>query len=377
MNKQRQRNCNLNKQPIRSMILSSTYLKPIREKTMGISINTNVAATKSGFYLANNHQALQKSMDRLSSGRRITEPADDAGGLAVSMKLESVIRRLRATSYNVSNAVSLLQVQDGVMKSAADIVTRIGELKAMHSDVTKSTSDKATYDGEFRELQGQLWDLAQTKFNGIALFGDLNDANGHPGTINVNNKAFATDSDGDGVVDDDDPLNVLELFTTEDGSSGPSVLIHQTLMLSGLTLAQDTNAETYIVDANGWDDTNTGSGLGGGPVDGTFSLANADPTTSTLSLDDLQMGFITQALQNLATMRATNGGKVRNLQYTLDNIETQITNHTAANGRIVDVDIARESSNLAKQQVLVQSAATMTAQANLINDVALMLIRGN
>ena len=98
------------------------------------------------------------------------------------MKLESVIRRLRATSYNVSNAVSLLQVQDGVMKSAADIVTRIGELKAMHSDVTKSTSDKATYDGEFRELQGQLWDLAQTKFNGIALFGDLNDANGDPGT---------------------------------------------------------------------------------------------------------------------------------------------------------------------------------------------------
>ena len=369
MNKQRQRNFHLNKKPIRSMILSSTYLKPIREKTMGISINTNVAATKSGFHLANNHQALQKSMDRLSSGRRITEPADDAGGLAVSMKLESVIRRLRATSYNVSNAVSLLQVQDGVMKSAADIVTRIGELKGMHSDVTKNSSDKATYDSEFRELQGQLWDLAQTKFNGIALFGDLNDANGDPGTTNVNNKAFA--------ADDEDPLNVLELFTTEDGSSGPSVMIHQTLMLSGLTLTQDTTAETYLVNANGWDDTNTGSGLGGGPVDGTFSLANDDPATSTLSLDDLQMGFITQALQNLATMRATNGGKVRNLQYTLDNIETQITNHTAANGRIVDVDIARESSNLAKQQVLVQSAATMTAQANLINDVALMLTRGN
>ena len=344
---------------------------------MGISINTNIPATRAGFHLANNHQAMQKSLDRLSSGKRITEPADDAGGLAVSMKIESLIKRLRATSYNVSNAVSFLQVQDGVLATAGKIVSRMGELKSMHSDITKNDSDKATYDSEFSDLQGQLWDIAQTKFNGIALFGDLNDANGDPGTTNVNNKAFATDSDLDGVVDDEDPLNILELFTTEDGNSGPSVMIHQTLMLSGLTLAQDTTAETYIVDDDGWDDSNPGSGLGGGPVTGTFSLANDDPATSTLSLDDLQMGFFTAALQNLATMRATNGGMVKNLQYTLDNIETQIINHQAANGRIMDVDVARESSNLAKQQVLVQSSASMTAQANLINDVALMLIRGN
>ena len=145
---------------------------------MGISINTNIAATRSGFYLANNHQAMQKSLDRLSSGKRITEPADDAGGLAVSMKIESLIKRLRATSYNVSNAVSLFQVQDGVLATAGKIVSRMGELKSMHSDVTKNDSDQAAYDSEFNDLQGQLWDMAQTKFNGIALFGDLNDAMG-------------------------------------------------------------------------------------------------------------------------------------------------------------------------------------------------------
>jgi flagellin len=61
---------------------------------MGISINTNIPATRAGFHLANNHQAMQKSLDRLSSGKRITEPADDAGGLAVSMKIESLIKRL-------------------------------------------------------------------------------------------------------------------------------------------------------------------------------------------------------------------------------------------------------------------------------------------
>ena len=90
---------------------------------MGISINTNVAATRSGMYLASNHANLQKSLDRLSSGRRITEPADDAGGLAVSMKLEHVSKVLTGASLNISNAISFLQVQDGILDSAGKIVT--------------------------------------------------------------------------------------------------------------------------------------------------------------------------------------------------------------------------------------------------------------
>jgi flagellin len=83
----------------------------------------------------------------------------------------------------------------------------------------------------------------------------------------------------------------------------------------------------------------------------------------------------TQALENIATLRATNGGQVQRLMYAQSNVDTQVTNLTAANGRIMDVDIAAESSNLAKQQVLVQAAASMTAQANVANDVALMLLR--
>ena len=67
-------------------------------------------------YLATNHANLQKSLDRLSSGRRITEPADDAGGLAVSMKLEHTSKVLQGVSRNISNAVSFLQVQDGILK---------------------------------------------------------------------------------------------------------------------------------------------------------------------------------------------------------------------------------------------------------------------
>ena len=139
---------------------------------MGISINTNVAATRAGLYLATNHANLQKSLDRLSSGRRITEPADDAGGLAVSMKLEHTGKVLQGVANNISNAISLMQVQDSALDSIGKIVSRIGELQGMYNDVTKSTADKALYDSEFTDLKAQITAIASnTVFNGIDVFG--------------------------------------------------------------------------------------------------------------------------------------------------------------------------------------------------------------
>lgn len=333
----------------------------LAQVTMGISINTNIAATKAGFNLASNQDAMNRSLNRLSSGNRIVQPADDAGGLAVSMKLSSTIKNLRAVTYNVSNAISFLQVQDGVIKSSADIVSRMGELKAMHSDVTKSTSDKALYDQEFHDLQGQLYDLAQTKFNGIRVFGDYDGSD----TLRAG-LVFGTNDTDDDVT--------LDVYTSENGTSGGIVEVKQTLILSAITLTQDATANTYT-NGSVWDKTNTGAGAGNGEIDGTFSLAHDDSSNSNLSLDNLQAGYFVQALQNLASARATNGGTVRALQYNLGNLELQITNLKAANGRIMDVDIARETSNLARQRVLVQSSASMTAQANAANDVALMLIQ--
>ena len=83
------------------------------------------------------------------------------------------------------------------------------------------------------------------------------------------------------------------------------------------------------------------------------------------------MTNVNTVLDNIATLRAANGGEANRLQYALANVSTQITNLTAANGRIMDVDIAAESANLAKQQILVQASASMVAQANTANNVAL------
>jgi flagellin len=319
---------------------------------MGISINTNVAATRAGMYLASNHANLQKSLDRLSSGKRITEPADDAGGLAVSMKLEHVSKVLTGASHNISNAVSFLQVQDGVLDTAGKIVTRMGELQGMATDVTKNSSDIDNYEAEFHDLRAQLYDLTQSEFNNIRLFGDWNADGANPARSGT---AFGA-------------AETLSVIISEDGTT--NVPINRALLGGALQVNQTGAASNGSV-----------MGTAGADITGLIRDSGFADTLSILDPNDPGGGTaftaaaFTQALENIATLRATNGGQVQRLMYAQSNVDTQVTNLTAANGRIVDVDIAAESSNLAKQQVLVQAAASMTAQANVANDVALMLLR--
>ena len=137
---------------------------------MSLTINTNTAAISAAFNLAKNNDMLNKSLNRLSSGKRITKPSDDAGGLAISMKLSSSIARSRAVSSNIQNAQSFAAVQDGVLKAAANIIDRMSELKSYSLDVMKSSQDVGNYNTEFKSLQAQLQSLTIEKFNGVSLF---------------------------------------------------------------------------------------------------------------------------------------------------------------------------------------------------------------
>ena len=114
-----------------------------------ISVNTNTPSSLAAYNLNSTNINLQKSLQRLSSGSRINNSVDDAGGLAVSMKLSASIRRTEATQSNVNNALSYLQTQDGVLKNAEKVVVRMAELVSLATDVTKSTSDKALYQTEY------------------------------------------------------------------------------------------------------------------------------------------------------------------------------------------------------------------------------------
>ena len=134
---------------------------------MGLNVSTNMAAARANFYLSRNNLALQKSLTRLASGSRVINPADDAGGLAVAMKLESSINRLAGAEKNIQNAMSFLEVQDGILETVGQIVDRMSELKGLYHDVMKNTSDRDSYNNEFKDLQVQLYDMSNEQFNKV------------------------------------------------------------------------------------------------------------------------------------------------------------------------------------------------------------------
>ena len=101
---------------------------------------------------------------------KIVQPSDDAGGLAVSMKLSATINRTSAISTNITNAQSFLQTQDGAFQVAGNVMDRISELKILANDVAKNPSDIANYETEFSALQEQLMAISNETFNGVPLF---------------------------------------------------------------------------------------------------------------------------------------------------------------------------------------------------------------
>ncbi len=137
---------------------------------MPLTISSNSAATSASFNLSKANDNLRKSLTRLSSGQRIVSPSDDAGGLAVGMKLASVLKRSEAAKNNLSNGISFLQVQDGALKVVGSVIDRMSELKAMYNDISKNASDRENYNKEFSELQKQLVVTGMETFNGVSLF---------------------------------------------------------------------------------------------------------------------------------------------------------------------------------------------------------------
>ena len=316
---------------------------------MPLNITSNAAASSASYYLGKNQAALQKSMTRLASGKKIVAPYDDPGSLSVSMKLNASISRLSGAQNNLQNSISYLEVQDGILESAGKILNRMNELKGLASqDPMKSAQDIASYDNEFRDLQVQLFQMSQQTFNGVSLFAN-----------------FALDGTTRSVFRTDSTNNTISIHTSPDGSSGSKVSLHKAALLSALTIdASDLSAKAFSTAGNS---ATAGTG-------GTFAFA-ASISSDAMTLDKVSSAVVEQALSNVAFLRAQVGGSMSRVTFASENIAMQKTNMKAALGRIVDVDIAEESTELAKNNILTQASAAMLAQANTSADVALMLLR--
>jgi flagellin len=280
-----------------------------------ISINTNSAASAAAYNLGNINTSLQKSLQRLSSGSRINSSNDDAGGLAVSMKLSAAIRRTEATQSNVNNSMAFLETQDGVLKSADKLVSRMSELAQLANDVTKSTSDLALYQTEVDTLKSQLSSMMNETFNGISLFSS-------------------------GLVTTPATATTLSVVASQDGS--------QTI---GITQAHLGSVGAYV-------GTASASGI------------NISSTTGAKAA----ISTVNAAIQNLAQLRAYNGAEQSRLNFASDTLAINKTNLESANSRIIDVDVAEESSKLARFSILQQAGTAMLAQANQSTQSLLRLL---
>jgi len=266
-------------------------------------ISTNTSALNAASLLMQSSNNLSKSLARLSSGSKVTSPADDSAGLGVSMKLTSQIARTGAAQNNVNNAISFNQTQDGYLQQVNTALSRMSELAVSAQDVTKTDSDRALYNQEYQTLGSYIKTVATQQFNGVNLF-------------------------------DGKSQNV-----TTDGEGGVYATVGVDLTSGNATYSAATGADLKT----------------------TGDAATARTATET-------------AISQVAIDRGSIGSNEETLGYYNNQLSSLSNNLSAANSGIVDVDIAHESTNYAKQNILVQSGTAMLAQANAMPQSVLKLI---
>ena len=288
-------------------------------------INTNTQAIAAARNLNHSQEMLGRSLTRLSSGTKIVNPSDDAAGLAVSEKLDAQNRRVKAATTNVQNAISFVQTADGFMSGMTRILSRMSELAILAKDVTKNSTDVSLYQEEFRALQDQL-----------------------RATIG------GTTAEIGGTSDLDAPLGAFNGITLFGANSAGLTV----------TIGQGVGQDMKIPESN----------LRDGPMlavitqddNGDYALSVTDPEA---------IGKITEGIQDIATERARLGASQSRLELASRTLQVEYENLGAAISRIRDVDVAEESTNYAKYNILVQSGTAMLAQANQTPQSVLRLLQ--
>ena len=286
-------------------------------------INSNISSLRASNASAKAQSALSTAMERLSTGKRINSAKDDAAGLAIASSMTAQIRGMNQGIRNANDGISMAQAAEGALDEVGNMLQRMRELATQASSGTYSTDDKKNMQKEVDALQTQVTSIiANTKFNGVALFDKTKDA--------------ATGGDE---------------LTIQVGA---------------------TNQDTVKLKKGGLSEVDT-------LVAGTGKLDLTAATIPTTVLGDgstsgTNAGTIDKALGAIATVRASLGASQSQLESAVNNMTTNSTNLSDARSRIEDADFSAESTNLAKAQILSQASTAMLAQANQSQQGVLKLL---
>jgi flagellin len=296
---------------------------------MSIYVNTNVQSVFAQRALGGNTFNLQKSIEKLSTGYRINRASDDAAGLSISEKLTSQIRGLEKAEQNIGDGISLVQTAEGALSIVQDNVQRIRELMVQGANGTNSENELAAIQREINARVTTVADItASTEFNNkTMLTGAVASATA------FGNTTLQTGSDqGQTTAIDFTQINTTTTSVAA-GSIGAGAVALNTLSV------------------------------------GSTGVAAGSGNTVASSLNNVDI-----MLDNVSRMRSTLGASQNSLESKAEYLNIAKENAMSSRSRIKDVDVAKESSEMVKSQILQQSSAAMLAQANQTPQLALNLL---
>ena len=405
---------------------------------MGIVINTNVGALNAQRNLGKSQNSLSNSMQRLSSGLRINSAKDDAAGLAISDRMTSQIRGLNQAARNANDGISLAQTAEGALQESTNILQRMRELAVQSANDTNTATDRASLNDEVKQLKAELDRIADTtKFNGKAVIdGTMKDATfqvganqgvketisfsidsakgSELGTTNKIDAVAGTAEVASTVAGTGAGLNALT-FTAVSGMgvegdnikveivadstlSAATVSVSDTTVtikmdtansdfkmtsaeLAGILQSSDARGLVEITGGNNTDDvTSTGSVTLAGGANGFAAIAEQGTKTiddiSVATRTDAQIAIasVDLALEDVDTIRGGLGAIQNRFESTIANLNNVSENLSAARSRILDADIAMETSAMTKSNILQQAGVSILAQANQTPQLALSLL---
>lgn len=302
---------------------------------MALSIHTNYSSLITQTNLGKTNNALGTNQQRLGTGLRINSAADDAAGLQIATRLNAQSRGMDVAIRNTGDAVSLLQTAEGAFSEMTDIVQRMKDLATQASNATNSGADLIALQSEYDELGKEMANIVKnTKYAGENLFSD--------GTVvtGANGKFSAAMNFQIGA------------------SSAEKLELNVSTKLTALGTSLAAISDTY-----------TASGTPGNEL-----ASSQDPTTATNATANAMIDTLSDALDDIGALRAQFGANINRLNHTANNLANMKDNTDMAKGRIMDADFAKESANMTKNSMLLQSGISMLKQAGQMPGMVMSLL---
>ncbi|KAB0302297.1 Lateral flagellin [Vibrio fortis] len=303
---------------------------------MALSMHTNYASLVTQNNITKTNDLLNTSMERLSTGLRINSAADDAAGLQIANRLEAQTRGMSVAMRNAQDGISMMQTAEGAMDEMTNIAYRMNDLATQAANGTNSDADLASLSSEFQALGTELENIiTNTSFGGNNLL-DAGGAIRSGVTFQIGSSQAETMTIGGGTASSTTGLTALKTFAADAKTADFTTANVAHNMMDALSVSSDTTA--------------TGGPAGTPVADG---------------------GVIGQ----LGAVRSDLGASINRLEHTMTNLGNMVENTSAAKGRIMDADFAVESSNMTKNQMLMQAGTTVLSQTNQLPGMAMSLLR--